>query len=171
MTTINKLLTRIAAIIGAGYIGLEMAEALTGRGLQVTVVERLPQVLSTVDPELGDGIAAELRRHGVRLHTGTPIRSVTTEDDGLVLHGDDGFSVRAGLVLVVTGVRPDTELAQKAGVAIAGPHGAIGVDRHMRTSVPHVYAAGDCVVTHHRLLGESYLPLGTTAHKQGRVAA
>ena len=75
----------------------------------------------------------------------------------------------ADMVLVVVGVRPDTELAAAAGAAL-GVKGAIAVDRGMRTSLPDVLAAGDCVITHHRLLGESYLPLGTTAHKQGRVA-
>ncbi|HEU4423330.1 MAG TPA: FAD-dependent oxidoreductase [Pilimelia sp.] len=159
-----------AAIVGAGYIGLEMAEALTTRGLRVTIVEQLPQVLSTVDPQLGADLAAELRRHDVTVHTDTPIRAVKAHDDELVLLGDGTFQVRAGLVLVVTGVRPDTTLAAAAGVATTGPKGAIAVDRHMRTNIPDIYAAGDCVLTHHRLLGESYLPLGTTAHKQGRVA-
>jgi len=73
------------------------------------------------------------------------------------------------MVLVVVGVRPDAALAAAAGAAL-GTAGAIVVDRHMRTDLPHVFAAGDCVVTHHRLLGTTYLPLGTTAHKQGRVA-
>ena len=73
------------------------------------------------------------------------------------------------MVLVVVGVRPDTELAASAGADL-GIAGRIAVDRGMRTNLPHVFAAGDCVVTHHRLLGETYLPLGTTAHKQGRVA-
>ncbi len=73
------------------------------------------------------------------------------------------------LVLVVVGVRPDSDLAAEAGATL-GAKGAIAVDRQMRTSLPDVFAAGDCVVTHHRLLGESYLPLGTTAHKQGRIA-
>ena len=74
-----------------------------------------------------------------------------------------------GLVLVVTGVRPETSLAASAGAAL-GSRGAISVDKAMRTGLPGVYAAGDCAITHHRLLGETYLPLGTTAHKQGRVA-
>jgi len=73
------------------------------------------------------------------------------------------------MVLVVVGVRPDTELAAAAGAEL-GTAGAIEVDRHMRPNLPHVFAAGDCVVTHHRLLGTTYVPLGTTAHKQGRVA-
>src|SRR5262249_61974147 len=75
----------------------------------------------------------------------------------------------ADMVLLVVGVRPETSLAAAAGVRL-GVRGAIVVDRGMRTGVPGVFAAGDCVVTHHRLLGETYLPLGTTAHKQGRVA-
>ena len=75
----------------------------------------------------------------------------------------------ADMVLVVVGVRPETALATEAGAAL-GVKGAIAVDRGMRTSLPDVFAAGDCVITHHRLLGETYLPLGTTAHKQGRVA-
>jgi NADPH-dependent 2,4-dienoyl-CoA reductase/sulfur reductase-like enzyme len=84
---------------------------------------------------------------------------------------DGGGTVRreVDLVLVVVGVRPDTELAASAGATL-GIAGAIEVDRHMRTNLPHVFAAGDCAVTHHRLLGTTYLPLGTTAHKQGRVA-
>ncbi len=76
---------------------------------------------------------------------------------------------QADMVLVVVGVRPDTALAASAGATL-GTRGAIAVDRGMRTNLPDVFAAGDCVVTHHRLLGETYLPLGTTAHKQGRVA-
>jgi NADPH-dependent 2,4-dienoyl-CoA reductase/sulfur reductase-like enzyme len=85
--------------------------------------------------------------------------------------GPDGepLTVPADIVLVSVGVRPDTSLAAAAGAEL-GVRGAIAVDRRMRTNLPDVFAAGDCVVTHHRLLGESYLPLGTTAHKQGRVA-
>ena len=75
----------------------------------------------------------------------------------------------ADLVLVVVGVRPDTALAVSAGASL-GARGAIKTDRAMRTGLPDIYAAGDCVVTHHRLPGETYLPLGTTAHKQGRIA-
>jgi NADPH-dependent 2,4-dienoyl-CoA reductase/sulfur reductase-like enzyme len=79
------------------------------------------------------------------------------------------FQRQVDLVLVSVGVRPDTDLLVAAG-ARTGPRGTIAVDEHMRTGLPDIYAAGDCVVTHHRLLGTTYLPLGTTAHKQGRVA-
>jgi len=143
----------------------------------VTQMEQLPEVLPTVDPALGALVHAELSDHGVEVLTGTAVRSITrTPGDAngrMHVQEDtiDGQRVTRSvdMVLVVVGVRPDTELAASAGASL-GLRGAIAVDRHMRTNLPHVYAAGDCVVTHHRLLGTTYLPLGTTAHKQGRVA-
>ena len=158
-----------AVIVGAGYIGLEMAEALRMRGLRVTQVEALPQVLPTVDPELGVLIKAELERHEVDVVTNTQINAVAAEAGRLRVLGQRGFSRLADLVLVVAGVRPNTALAETASVTL-GTRGAIVVAENMSTGVPHVWAAGDCVVTHHRLLGDSFIPLGTTAHKQGRVA-
>lgn len=163
-----------AVIIGAGYIGLEMAEALTARRISVTQIEALPEVLPTVDAELGTLVRAELVEHGIEVLTGTTVKAVSREaDDRLRVEatGTDGEAVTrlVDLVLVVVGVRPDTALAAEAGAEL-GFRGAIAVDERMRTSLPGVYAAGDCVVTHHRLLGTTWLPLGTTAHKQGRVA-
>jgi NADPH-dependent 2,4-dienoyl-CoA reductase/sulfur reductase-like enzyme len=164
-----------AVVIGAGYIGLEMAEALTTRGIQVTQIEALPEVLPTVDPELGALVHAELEAHGVEVVTGTQVSEISRAPSGKVLHvratGPDGKTFARGtdLVLVVVGVRPDTTLAAAAGATL-GVKGAIEVDEYMRTSLPDVYAAGDCVATHHRLLGKTWLPLGTTAHKQGRIA-
>jgi NADPH-dependent 2,4-dienoyl-CoA reductase/sulfur reductase-like enzyme len=166
-----------AVIVGAGYIGLEMADALTIRGLAVTQIEQLPEVLPTVDPELGTLVRAQLTGHGVEVLTGTAVTRISRGNAGgpgrlRVDARDSGgqdVSRAADLVLVVVGVRPETRLAAEAGATL-GAKGAIAVDRHMRTGLPSVWAAGDCVVTHHRLLGESYLPLGTTAHKQGRVA-
>ena len=166
-----------AVIVGAGYIGLEMAEALAARGLSVTQLEQLPEVLPTVDPELGALIRTELQGHDVTVSCNTRVEAITTSPDGsgppLVVQarGPDECPLRfpADLVLVVVGVRPDSDLAANAGADL-GVKGAISVDRHMRTNLLDVFAAGDCVVTHHRLLGDSYLPLGTTAHKQGRVA-
>jgi NADPH-dependent 2,4-dienoyl-CoA reductase/sulfur reductase-like enzyme len=163
--------------VGAGYIGLEMADALSTRGLHVTQMEQLPEVLPTVDPALGQLVHDQLASHGAEVLTGTTVRQITRAPAGgagrlqVEAAAADGAAVtrQADMVLVVVGVRPDTELAASAGAAI-GPRGAIAVDRHMRTNLPDVFAAGDCVTTHHRLLGETYLPLGTTAHKQGRVA-
>ena len=154
-----------------------MADALTVRGLAVTQMEQLPEVLPTVDPELGALIHAELAGHGVEVLTGTAVQAVTRAPAGQARRLEvqataaNGTAVTraADMVLVVVGVRPETTLAADAGMAL-GVKGAIAVDEGMRTSLPDVFAAGDCVVTHHRLLGTTCLPLGTTAHKQGRVA-
>ncbi len=177
MRTLEQATPASAVIVGAGYIGLEMADALVTRGLSVTQMEQLPEVLPTVDPSLGGLVNAELGGHGVEVLTGTTVRQVSRApaDQGGRLQvqatAADGAVVTraADMVLVVVGVRPDTALAAEAGATL-GVKGAIAVDTGMRTNLPDVFAAGDCVVTHHRLLGETYLPLGTTAHKQGRVA-
>ena len=175
METLERRSPASVVIVGAGYIGLEMAEALVARGLSVTQMEQLEEVLPTVDPELGALVHAQLREHGVDVRTSTTVRRIEKADGGagleVVAIGADGNEVRCptDMVLVVVGVRPDTDLAASAGAEL-GFRGAIDVDTRMRTNLPAVFAAGDCVVTHHRLLGTTYLPLGTTAHKQGRVA-
>jgi NADPH-dependent 2,4-dienoyl-CoA reductase/sulfur reductase-like enzyme len=161
---------RSAVIVGGGYIGLEMAEAFSARGLEVTVVEQAPAVMPTVDLELGRLLGEELGRHDVQVVNDVTVKAIHHEVDGLTVAGQPDFAATADLVLVVVGVRPDTELAVAAGVQ-AGVRGAIRVDRRMRTNLPDILAAGDCVETWHRLLqAPTYLPLGTTAHKQGRIA-
>jgi NADPH-dependent 2,4-dienoyl-CoA reductase/sulfur reductase-like enzyme len=123
-----------------------MAEGLTARGIDVTQIEMVPEVLPTVDPELGALVHAELERHGVHVHTRTTVTRITSTGSGSgPLHVD--------------GLGPST-----------GARGAVVVDQTMATGLAHVWAAGNCVITHHRLLGLTYLPLGSTAHKQGRVA-
>ena len=177
MNTLEAAAPASAVIVGAGYIGLEMADALITRGLQVTQMEQLPEVLPTVDPALGHLVHDQLASHGAEVITGTAVRQIGRAPAGAAgrlqveatAAGGRMVTRHADLVLVVVGVRPDTALAAGAGARL-GARGAIGVDRGMRTNLPDVFAAGDCVVTHHRLLGETYLPLGTTAHKQGRVA-
>ena len=177
MRSLEQTAPASAVIVGAGYIGLEMADALTVRGLAVTQMEQLGEVLPTVDPELGALVHAELAGHGVEVLTGTTVQAVTRAQAGqpgrlqVDATAADGSAVSrvADMVLVVVGVRPETTLAAEAGARL-GVKGAIAVDEGMRTGLPDVFAAGDCVVTHHRLLGVTYLPLGTTAHKQGRVA-
>jgi NADPH-dependent 2,4-dienoyl-CoA reductase/sulfur reductase-like enzyme len=177
MTTLEQAAPASAVIVGGGYIGLEMADALTVRGLAVTQMEQLPEVLPTVDPELGALVHAGLAGHGVEVLTGTAVQAVTRAPAGqagrleVAAVAADGTAVTraADVVLVVVGVRPETTLAADAGIALS-VKGAIAVDDGMRTSMLDVFAAGDCVITHHRLLGATWLPLGTTAHKQGRVA-
>jgi NADPH-dependent 2,4-dienoyl-CoA reductase/sulfur reductase-like enzyme len=161
---------RSVVIVGGGYIGLEMAEAFCARGLEVTVVEQAPAVMPTVDLELGRLLGEELRRHDVQVVNDVTVKAIHNDAGGLTVAGQPDFAATAELVLVVVGVRPDTELAVAAGVE-TGVRGALQVDRQMRTNLPDVLAAGDCVETWHRLLDRpAYLPLGTTAHKQGRIA-
>jgi NADPH-dependent 2,4-dienoyl-CoA reductase/sulfur reductase-like enzyme len=161
---------RSAVIVGGGYIGVEMADAFVHRGLPVTLVEHGASVLKTVDESLGKLVSAELRHHGVEVATGVAVERI--EQAGAQLHvtGSEGLSVTADLLLVAVSVRPQTELAEAAGIA-TGERQAICVTRTMGTNVSDIFAAGDCVETWHRLLAApTYLPLGTTAHKQGRIA-
>ncbi len=160
---------RSAIIVGAGYIGVEMADALVHRGLQVTLVGKTRSVLATVDPELGDIIGDELRRNNVDVKTNVEVTGIESSSCLRVL-GTNGFDQSADLVLVATGVKPASQLAVQAGIA-TGHKGAIRADTSMRTNIPDIYAAGDCVETWHRVLQQyKYLSLGTTSHKQGRVA-
>jgi NADPH-dependent 2,4-dienoyl-CoA reductase/sulfur reductase-like enzyme len=159
-----------ALIVGGGYIGMEMADALSLRGLSVTVVEFADTVLTTVDKSLGQEVASELERHGVKTATGVAIESIEADGDRLIVKGTREFSARTDMVLVAVGCRPSTALASGAGIQ-TGLKGAIKVNRRMETDLPDIYAAGDCVETWHNLLRKyTYLPLGTTAHKQGRIA-
>lgn len=161
---------RRITIVGAGYIGLEMAEGMTHRGIEVTVIELASSVMTTIDPELGKLVGAELVHHGVRVINGQAIASITRAGDRLVLAGPADFSHDADMVLVAAGAKPDTALAVAAG-AETGFRGALKVNRRMETNLPHVYAAGDCAETFHRISQTAaYLPLGTTAHKHGRIA-
>ncbi len=158
-----------AVVVGGGYIGLEMAEALAANGMYVDVVEMLPQVLPYIDADMAALVQEELTRHGVTVHLNSPVRAF--QGDGQVeqvLAGDKILS--ADLVLFSIGAKPNIPLAKKAGVAI-GETGAIAVDRQQRTNVPHIWAAGDVAEAWHHVLNKpAYIPLGTTANKQGRVA-
>ena len=167
---LTEALPRSAIIIGGGYIGLEMADALTLRGLSVTLIQRGASILKTLDPPLSRLVTTELEEHGVQVLTGSVIEGIERHGSQAKVYEAAGAQYTADLVLVAVGVQPDTALARTAGVQL-GIHGAIAVTRQMETNVERVYAAGDCVETWHRMLQHpSYLPLGTTAHKQGRVA-
>ena len=158
-----------AVVVGAGYIGLELAEALAANGMYVDVVEMLPQVLPNMDADMAALVEEELRRQGVTVHLESPVKAF--EGDGRVQRVIAGDKVlEADIVLFSIGARANIPLAEKAGVAI-GETGAIAVDDHQRTTVPHVWAAGDVAEAWHRVLNKpAYIPLGTTANKQGRVA-
>ncbi|HEV2177927.1 MAG TPA: FAD-dependent oxidoreductase [Terriglobia bacterium] len=160
-----------AAIIGGGYIGLEMAEALRARGMQVTLVERSALLFGGVDEEISSAIEGELSARGVRVVKPAPVTALVGERQGRVRRLTwEGGSCETPCVILATGVRPRAKLAAEAEIVL-GPTGAIAVNEAMETSVAAVYAAGDCAETTHRVSGRPvYFPLGTTANKQGRVA-
>ena len=159
-----------AIILGSGYIGMEMADALTRKGLSVTVLSRSGHILAAMDPELGDIIRRELSKHGVRMIDRVDVTAIEKKNRKLIVRNSREIPLESDMILVATGIRPESALAEKAGVS-TGIHKAIRVSRTMETNIKDIYAAGDCVETWHRLLNKTtYLPLGTTAHKQGRVA-
>ncbi len=159
-----------AIVIGGGYIGMEMSDAFTHLGMNVTVIEYADTVLTTIDPELGIKVQEALERNGVKVVTGMPVSSIERNGEQLNVLGSNGFSIKADVVLVAAGARANVSLAKSAGVDI-GAFGAIRVNNRMETNISNIFAAGDCVETWHHILGRYvYMPLGTTSHKQGRVA-
>ncbi len=161
-----------AVIIGSGYIGLEVADALVRRGMEVAILERSGSVLEGIEPEIGERVEKALHRHGVRLIKDAAATTISGNAQGgatTVQYGAGG-SESAEPVLLATGIVPRVELAATAGVRI-GRTGAIAADERMLTSVNSIYASGDCVEVRHLVTWQpAYLPLGTTANKQGRVA-
>ncbi len=160
-----------AVIVGGGYIGLEMAENLRGLGLEVSLVQRGRQLFPSVDADIAAPIDEELASNGVDVSLCESVLRACEGSHGRVtdVHTSQG-EVQADLVLLATGVRPNVALAPRAGITI-GPTGAIAVDDQLRTNVHAIFAAGDCAEHYHRLLGRpSWVPLGTTANKQGRIA-
>lgn len=167
---LNVAAVRSAVIVGGGYIGLEMADALRHRGLAVTLIEQLPTLMRTVDAPMGRRVESLLRAHGVSILTEAVVESIVEANGGLRVRCHDDHGADGDLVLLALGVRPQCDPARSSGVLV-NERGAIMVDRRMRTNVPDILAAGDCAVTWHRLLEQDlYLPLGTTSHKQGRIA-
>ncbi|GAA5338214.1 FAD-dependent oxidoreductase [Thermus antranikianii] len=158
-----------AAILGAGYIGLEVAEAFRKRGLEVTLLELKDRPLPHWDQEVGNLLKEELERHGVEVWTGVEVKALRGQGRVEAVETSEGV-VPADLVLVATGIKPNTLLAQAMGVAL-GSTGAIATDERMRTNLEGVYAAGDVAESFHQVLKRPYwLPLGDVANKHGRTA-
>lgn len=162
-----------AVIIGGGLIGVETAEALANQGCDVTLVEMLPQILNMLDWEMAHFVAQHMASFGVRVLTGTRALALGSESGDRVEYVEtDQGRIAADLVVLAIGVRPNVSLASAAGLAIGEKTRAIRVDDRMATSDPDIYAVGDCVECTDRITGQSvYVPLGSTANKQGRVAA
>lgn len=160
-----------AVVVGAGYIGLEMAENLAHRGVKVSVVELSDQILPPIDKEMSIPVENHLRSRGIDLHLSTAAAAIAQKGDQLSVELNSGVVLDADLVIMSAGVRPASALAKDAGIEL-GNYGGIKVDQHMQTSVKDVYAAGDAVETSHTVLtGQFLAPLAGPANRQGRVAA
>jgi len=169
--TVKKAGVTRALVVGAGYIGLEMAEQLRYRGLGVALVERLPHVLGVADTEMTFPLHEELTRQGVDLRLGRAVAAFEPESDGLVAVLDNGDRISCDLAVLSVGVKPEIRLAREAGLAI-GSTGGILVDDQMHTSVPGIYAVGDAVEVREFVSGDQALiPLAGPANRQGRIAA
>jgi NADPH-dependent 2,4-dienoyl-CoA reductase/sulfur reductase-like enzyme/rhodanese-related sulfurtransferase len=171
-TWIAEHSAKSAVVVGAGLVGLEMAENLAARGLAVTVIEMLDQVLPPLDPEMAEPVCERLIERGIDLQLEEAVTRFDARPDGtLSVTTQSGAAVAADLVMVAVGVRPETALAKEAGLEI-GQFGGICVDHNMRTSDPDVWAVGDAAETRDWVTGAfCFQPLAGPANRQGRIAA
>ncbi|WP_253737011.1 FAD-dependent oxidoreductase [Halohasta salina] len=157
-----------AAIVGGGYVGVEMAEALVGRGLEVHLFQRSEHVLRPFGEAVGERVETELADKGVTVHTETPVDALVG-DDRIEAVAFDGAELAVDLAVVGVGIEPNTELLAETGVDL-GTGGALRTDDYGRTNLDDVYAAGDCATARHTVTGEeTWLPLGLTANRAGRA--
>jgi NADPH-dependent 2,4-dienoyl-CoA reductase/sulfur reductase-like enzyme/rhodanese-related sulfurtransferase len=158
---------RSAVVIGGGFIGVEIAENLTHKGIATTIVEASPQLLAPLDPEMATMVAGEMKRNGVTLHLGVSAAKISEKEVKL----SDGNDVSAEMIILAIGVRPDIKLAKEAGLTI-GTRGGIQVDDFNRTSNLDIYALGDVAEKTDAIDGSSTLvPLANLANRHGRVVA
>ncbi len=160
---------RNVVIAGGGYIGLEMAESLLHLGKKVTIIELAPQILTLFDEDFANILRQYLEKKGVQIFTSEPIKTLKGKDGKVTQVQTVSKEVETDAVLMSLGIRPQVDLAKKAGLKI-GETGAIWVNERMETSAEGIYAAGDCAETTHLITGKKvWIPLGSTANKQGRV--
>ena len=158
-----------AVVIGAGFIGLEMAENLAKRGLQVTIVEKAPHVLPSLDQEMAAFVQAELVKNGVRVITSQS--AVRFEDQGNIIVLENGQKITSDLTILSVGVEPENGLAKTAGIEL-GLRGGILVDEHYETSQKDIFAVGDAIVVKQEITGQDALiSLASPANRQGRQVA
>ncbi len=159
-----------AVVIGGGYIGLEMAEAMVNRGIRVTLIDRNPQPMTTLDPDMGALVADAMRGMGIDVRTNQTVTGFEVAHGSVTAVVTADGEVPTDIVILGLGVRPNVELAQEAGLRLGGS-GAVAVDRQMRASVTGVWSAGDCAEKYHRITRTGVaFALGTHANKEGRVA-
>jgi NADPH-dependent 2,4-dienoyl-CoA reductase/sulfur reductase-like enzyme/rhodanese-related sulfurtransferase len=162
---------KTAVIVGGGFIGLEMAENLKHLGLEVTVVEMLPQVMPPIDAEMVTPVHEYLTAKGIKLTLGAAVAGFAEKDGRLEVQTKDGTAHPADIVILAIGVRPETALAKAGGLTL-GERGGIRVDEQMRTSDPNIFAVGDAVEVRDRITGAwTLLALAGPANRQGRIAA
>ena len=162
---------KTVAVIGGGYIGLEMAENLARRGVGVTVIQRGGHLLGTLDSDMACLIHAEMQRHGVAVMLNANVTEISERDGRLNIRSECGRAVSADMVILAVGVMPDTELAKRCGIEL-GMKGSIVVNDRMETSVSDIYAVGDAVEVVHFVTGKrAVISLAGPANKQGRIAA
>jgi NADPH-dependent 2,4-dienoyl-CoA reductase/sulfur reductase-like enzyme/rhodanese-related sulfurtransferase len=168
--TVNK--PKRAVVIGGGFIGLEMVENFVERGLEVTLIEKLNQVMPPLDPEMARLLERYLVKHGVKLELNDGVAGFKQATDGsLEVRTDSGKKHPADIVILAIGVKPETELAKMAGIAL-GERGGIRVDDQMRTSNPDIFAVGDAIEVKDFVTGQwTLIPLAGPANRQGRIAA
>lgn len=160
-----------AVVVGAGFIGLEVAENLRGRGLEVTIVQRGDHVLPTLDKEMAAPLEDELARAGIAIRFGCTVKNYVDKGSSVEVVLDDGETLASDVVITAIGVKPNSHLAAECGL-VCGERGHISVDGHLRTSDPDIYAAGDAVEVRDPILGGvTAIPLAGPANKQGRIAA
>ena len=158
-------------IVGGGYIGLEMAEALRHRKINVTLAELENQVFGPIDYEMASVVGMELRMNGVDLRLGSSVTAIEEHNSGLRVHLSSGDTISCSTVIMAVGVKPDSKLAKDAGLNI-GSRGGIAVDEHMQTNDPDIFAVGDAVEVQDFVGGfPSLVPLAGPANRQGRIAA
>ncbi|MGI6559688.1 MAG: FAD-dependent oxidoreductase [Limnochordia bacterium] len=161
---------RRAVVVGAGFIGLEMAENLHALGLQVDIVEMAPQVFIQLDEEMAALVHARLRKAGVGLHLGRAVKGFREREGGLEVQLVDGSALQTDMVILAVGVRPDTRLAEECGLLVGGA--GILVNDYLQTSDPSIYALGDAIEIRDPILNRSVpIPLAGPANKQGRIVA
>jgi NADPH-dependent 2,4-dienoyl-CoA reductase/sulfur reductase-like enzyme/rhodanese-related sulfurtransferase len=162
---------RQAVIVGAGFIGLELAENFVRRGIMTTVIELQDQVLPPFDKEMTTPLAQHLQEKGVHLLLGDSAEAFESVAEGLTIHLKSGRSLTAQLVILGVGVRPENKLAVEAGLEV-GPRGGIRVNEHLQTSDPDIYAVGDAIEVKDFVTGQpTQVPLAGPANRQGRIAA
>ena len=160
-----------AVIVGGGFIGLEMAENLVHRGLAVTVVEMLDQVMPPLDPEMARAVQEQLEKHGVKVALGDGVAGFESRDGQIVVNTKSGAQHAGDIVILAIGVRPENALAKAAGLEL-GARGGIRVDEQMRTADARIWAVGDAVEVKDVVTGEwTLIPLAGPANRQGRIAA